>query len=96
MNKYTTSITPSVTATIISVIIGLAYYFYLETVSFPPAFARIIPFIWLVLAAIGLFSSIKPLRTASKKSPATFVCIVAGLLSLFFASAFALGALIGD
>ncbi|MES2622952.1 MAG: hypothetical protein V4576_00930 [Patescibacteria group bacterium] len=78
MNKH------ALITTLLSILIGIFYFIYISNVSFPPSLSRIVPFILLAGAGMGL------------KMSNSMTLRIIGIANVILAGVFALGALMGD
>jgi len=81
--------------TVASSLIGAVYFTYISSVDFPPNLVRIVPFVWLIGAVIGLMLGFRSLRKRESRYVGIFIIILA-LINIVFASIFSLAALMGD
>jgi hypothetical protein len=89
-----TAASKAIITTAASIIVGVAYGMYVNQVDFPPDMARLIPFVWLVSAAAGVYFASRSLR--ANASGAIYLVIALAVASSAFALLYSLGALIGD
>ena len=80
---------------IASAAVGAAYFAYLNATPFPPNAARLVPFLWLAAAALGIVLGVAALR-ARQSPPLGIGAILIGIASGAFAAIFALAAVMGD
>lgn len=81
--------------TALSLVIGLAYYFYLTNVSSAHDLVRIVPLIWTIVSVVGVSRTIQAFRVRVAR-PAVAIILIVALSSTLFAAIFSLAALIGD
>jgi hypothetical protein len=80
---------------LVSAVVGAAYFAYLNATPFPPDAARLVPFLWLATAALGISLGIAALR-ARQSSFLGVGAILTGIASGAFAAIFSLAAVMGD
>ena len=81
--------------TVVSSLIGVAYFAYISNVKFTPDLARIVPMVWLVGAVTGFVLGFRYLRGDGARYIGILVIVVA-IINILFASIFSLAALMGD
>ena len=77
-----------------ALLLGLAYYAYLKATPFPPDWARVVPFVWLIGAVAGLLLGLGALAAG----PHRILGAISALLSLpniGLAAVYAFAALMG-
>ncbi len=77
-----------------TLLLGLAYYAYLQATPFPPDWARVVPFVWLLGAVVGLVLGLGALAAG----PHRILGAISALLSLAnigLAAVYAFAALMG-
>ena len=80
---------------IASIALGAVYVIYLNSVDFPPAGARLLPFLWLATAIAGWVLSMRAVRTDAYR-PLAFISLARNVPNTAFAGMFAFAALMGD
>ena len=80
---------------IVSIALGIAYVVYLNSVDFPPAVARLLPFLWLATAVVGWVLSMRAVRTEAYH-PLAFISLALNVPNTAFGGMFAFAALMGD
>jgi hypothetical protein len=78
-----------------SAALGGAYRAYLQATPFPPDIVRVVPLLWLAGSLAGWILGFQALQLDTRKLAAT-VGLILNLPNTFFASAYSLGALMGD
>lgn len=78
-----------------SMIIGLGYVIFLHATPHPPDAVRVIPLLWLAMAAVGTVSAGRFVRT-DRRSGTAWLVVVMGLTSILLALVFAASAVLGD
>ena len=90
--------TPGVMAllvTVASLALGGGYYLYLIATPFPPAAARVIPFLWLLAVVVGVVLGIKAVLGNAGRGLG-LISIILAIPSALVAIIFSVAALMGD
>ncbi len=80
--------------TVMSLVLGGAYYAYLVAVAFPPDLVRVVPFIWLAGAFAGLIMGLKAIHANSHRYLG-IASLALNVPNIVFAAIFAFAALMG-
>jgi len=84
-----------------SALVGRAYVTYLHATPFPPESAKVVPFIWLLAALIGLILALRALRFGPWKRRAALVLapgvlgVLLALPNIAYAALYMFGAMLG-
>jgi predicted secreted protein len=84
----------AILTTLLSALLGGAYYTYLVMVPFPPDLVRIVPLVWLAAAFVGLMLGIEAIRTGSRKYLGV-ASVALNIPNVLLAAIFAMAALTG-
>src|SRR5688572_14655795 len=75
-----------------SMILGAAYFAYLNAVDFPPDLARAVPLLWLAIAILGALRSGRAMAARGRNIP-NIVGVALSIPNILLAALFSLGAL---